>query len=324
MSTTHAHVLQKRHFRLDEREGLRASGVWFEGRPLATQLLNAYTLLIPAGERFIIRSCRRVMHKADAALTDELRALFFQEGTHAREHDRMRAAMTKQGVGLGPFRRFLEWISYDVLEPLTPPVLRLATAAAIEHHNAVIASYFIGQDLLRGIQPGETRRLLLWHFAEEIEHKETVFKLLQQVSGSRALRIAGLVISAATFLAFLALLALMLGFRTRTVRDAGWWREVVKEWRDSSGLVAMLLRESKRYLEPAFHPRVEESRTLLDAALAELEQLGVERPLRRVVPHGRGLPTAFRDRMSPGLEQARVVLPRNPYFSECIQSYDGA
>ena len=55
------------------------------------------------------------------------------------------------------------------------------------------------------------RRLFLWHFAEEIEHKEVVFKLLQRVSNSRLLRAAGLFASWATFLFYLAVGTLLLG-----------------------------------------------------------------------------------------------------------------
>ena len=56
----------------------------------------------------------------------------------------MLAAMRKEGLGLDLFRRLAERILYRLLEPLTPSKLRLATAAAIEHHNAAIAGFFLG------------------------------------------------------------------------------------------------------------------------------------------------------------------------------------
>jgi len=51
----------------------------------------------------------------------------------------MVAEMCTFGLGLDRFRALTEWIAYRLLESATPESLRLATAAAIEHHNAVIA-----------------------------------------------------------------------------------------------------------------------------------------------------------------------------------------
>src|SRR5439155_25660385 len=195
-------VLQRRSFRLERTESLPVSGNWYEGKPWTTRLLNAYTLLIPNGERFIIRSCRHYLNWIAPDLKEELEDLFFQEGSHSREHARVLEAMNAEGLGLNAFRGVIEWLSHRVLEPLTSPELHLATAAAIEHHNAVIATFFLEQELLRGVRNGELRRLFLWHFAEEIEHKETVFKLLQSVSGTWLLRALGLFFSFSTFLLY--------------------------------------------------------------------------------------------------------------------------
>ena len=142
-SATSIHVLQKRPFRLDENEGLSGSHDWYDGNPLTTQLLNAYTLLIPNGERFIIRSCRHYLSRIAPELREELEGLFFQEGAHSREHRRVLEVMQADGLSLNVFRTIIEWFSYRALEPLTPAKLHLATAAAIEHHNAVIATFFL-------------------------------------------------------------------------------------------------------------------------------------------------------------------------------------
>ncbi len=120
MTGSSAHALQKRPFRLDGQDGLTARGAWFSGKPLATHFLNAYTLLIPEGERFIIRSCRRHLDRADAGLREELRLLFFQESGHSREHARLLAAMREEGLGLDRFRQLIERISYRLIEPLSP------------------------------------------------------------------------------------------------------------------------------------------------------------------------------------------------------------
>lgn len=321
MLLSSAHTLQKRPFRLDAQDGLFPGGAWFAGRPLATHFLNAYTLLIPEGERFIIRSCRRHLDRADTGLREELSRLFFQESGHSREHRRVLAAMREEGLGLDLFRHLVEGISYRLLEPLSPTKLRLATAAAIEHHNAAIAGFFLRQDLLQGIRSGEIRRLFLWHFAEEIEHKEVVFKLLQRVSNSRLLRAAGLFASWATFLFYLAVCSLLLGLKTRAIFASGFWRELFMHCCAREGLLAVMVKESLRYLEADFHPRVEESRNLLGSTLAELERLGVEHPCPRSIA---SVPVAFHNRMAPTLERVRSLQPGMPYFGAAIGGYDGA
>ena len=321
MHGSSSHTLQRRPFRLDAENHLSVSGEWFTGKPLATHFLNAYTLLIPEGERFIIRSCRRHLHRAEGGLREELSRLFFQESSHSREHRRVLAAMREEGLGLNLFRQLVEGISYRLLEPLTPSKLCLATAAAIEHHNAAIAGFFLRQSLLQGIRSEEIRRLFLWHFAEEIEHKEVVFKLLQRVSNSRLLRAAGLFASWATFLTYLAVGSLLLGLKTKAIFAGGFWRELFWHCCTREGLLVIMVKESIRYLEADFHPRVEASRDLLGSALAELERLGVELPRPRLIAK---VPVAFHNRMALTLERIRSLPPGVPYCGAGIGGYDGA
>jgi 8-amino-7-oxononanoate synthase len=324
MLNAHTHTLQKRPFRLDDKETLSAAGAWYDGKPFTTQLLNAYTVLIPEGERFVIRTCAGYLHRATAKMKEELARLFFQEGQHSREHARVLGAMRAEGLSLDFFCKPMEWICYRLIEPISPHKLRLATAAAIEHHNAAIATYFLNQALLRGVRNAELRRLFLWHFAEEIEHKETVFKLLQSVSRSWTMRAFGLVFSLGTFMLSLVIGALLLSLKTGSVRKAGFWSEIFTHCFSREGLLRVIVKESVRYLKPGFAPALEESRTLLDSALAELKRVGAGRSNLRQSLMGRALPVAFRGRMAPVLERVRTLQTTNPYFGACIDGYDGA
>ena len=321
MPVSSANALEKRPFRLAAQDRLFPRGSWFAGQSLTTHFLNAYTLLIPEGERFIIRSCRRYLDRADAELRNELSGLFYQESGHSREHQRVLEAMRGEGLGLGIFRALVDAISYRILEPLTPSKLRLAVASAIEHHNATIAEFFLSQGVMHGAHSGEMRRLFLWHFAEEIEHKEVVFKLLQRVSSSRSLRAAGLFGSWATFLFYLACGSLLLGLKTGAIFSSGFWRELFIQCCTRWGLLPIMVKASMRYLDADFHPRVEESRELLGAALAELERLGIERPRPGSISN---LPVAFHDRMAPILGRVRTLQPEMPFFGSAIGGYDGA
>jgi len=96
-----------------------------------------------------------------------------------------------------------------------------------------------------------------------------VFSLLQRVSTARFLRALGLAASWTTFLPYLGLGTLLLGVKTRAIITAGFWRA------KRDGLFRELVRESWRYLGAGFQPRVEDSRDLLDLALATLDRLTV-------------------------------------------------
>ena len=318
------HVLQQRSFRLDENEMLCTSGDWYGGNPLATQLLNAYTVLVPGGERFIIRTCKKYLGGLAPEMKEEVERVFFQEGAHSREHARVLKVMRAEGLSLEVFRKLIEWFAYSVVEPITPLKVRLATAAAIEHHNAVIATFFLNRELLKEIRTGELRRLFLWHFSEEIEHKETVFKALASVSRSWLLRAVGLFLSLGTFLFYLAAGTLLLVLKTRSVLAAGFWNELFGQTCGRKGLFPMVMKESLRYLSPAFHPDLKESRTLLTSALIELERLGVERPKHEACTVSRPLPPKFGKRMSRTLGRFEDLQSRHKFFFSRIEADEGA
>ncbi len=324
MNPAATHALQERNFRLDGGQELSARGLWYDESPLSTHLLNAYTLLVPEGERFIIRTCRRYLGRITLELKAELETLFFQEGSHSREHQRVLKAMQNDRMGLDTFRTIIGWICYRLVEPVTPLKLRLATASAIEHHNAAIATFFLNQELLRHVRAAELRRLFLWHFIEEIEHKETVFKLLQSVSPAWSLRVLGLFFSFSTFLLYLLLGTIVLGLKTRSALSVTFWRQLLYNSVDPQGLFVAVTRESLRYLKPNFRPSLEETRTLLSSALTELEHLGVERPKRMAEPCARPLPPKFQKKVKKTMERVRKHQSTHSFFFNSIEKYDGA
>lgn len=273
LNTANGHILQKRAFQIEQACMPSAAGIWYEDKPLSTQLLNSYTLLIPNGESFIIRTCSRYLKAVKPELADELKVLFFQEGSHSREHGHLLKSMQAEGLGLDIYRTLCDVVFYKILEPLTPLKLRLATAAAIEHHNAIIATYFLSQTLLDGVHVKELRKLFLWHFIEEIEHKETVYKLLQSVSSSKILRALGLLTSFSTFLLSLMLGAILFGAKNGFMMSGGYWSELFTESFGRNSFLAALVKGSYKYLDPGFYPSREESVMLLNAAIEELNKL---------------------------------------------------
>lgn len=175
---------------------------WFGGEPVPTHVVNGLTLIFPWGERFFVRSVRHYLDRIDdPALRDQVRGFFGQEGTHAREHERMFAMLEAQGYELASFLSRYERAS-ERIEAFFGPPMRLAVTAAAEHFTAILGEHALGEPILERAHP-VVRELLYWHAAEELEHKAVAFDVLQHVHPSYALRMAGLALA--------------------TVLVGGWW-----------------------------------------------------------------------------------------------------
>jgi predicted metal-dependent hydrolase len=168
---------------------------WVRGDPVATALGNGVDLLFPLGERFFVRSVRRYLDRIDdPGLRERVRLFCGQEAQHARLHERWFATLEGQGYPVSAFLAWYERMAYGWLESATPPELRLAVTVALEHYTAVLAGNVFRLDLFDDV-PAELRRLHLWHAAEEIEHADVAWDVLQRVDPRYRVRIAGLILA---------------------------------------------------------------------------------------------------------------------------------
>lgn len=169
---------------------------WFAGEPIPTHVVNGLTLIFPWGERFFVRSVRHYLDAIDdPALAEQVRGFFGQEGTHAREHERMFALLEAQGYDIRSFLERYERVSRRI-EAFFGPPMRLSVTAASEHFTAMLGDLVLRDPVLARAHP-VVRDLLHWHAAEEIEHKAVAFDVLQRVHPSYALRMAGLALATA-------------------------------------------------------------------------------------------------------------------------------
>ena len=246
-------MLQVRNVRLSFEDVPRH---WFAGHLAATHLSNALGLLFPAGERFFIRSVRHYLPELerDPAFMAEIEAFFGQEGNHAREHQRMFSALEAQGFELRPFLELYERVMFERIEPLLPAWLRLSMTAACEHFTASLADNALRSEVFDEVHP-QMRELLLWHAAEEIEHKAVAFDVLQRLHPSYAVRVAGLLFATATLLSWW-----LIGFRSLVAQEDCSSFEALRSLRSQ----ASPKREQSpfevigsafvAYLRPGFHP----------------------------------------------------------------------
>jgi uncharacterized protein len=167
---------------------------WFAGLPVPTQISNGVNLLFPHGERFFVRSVYHFLDKVqDPALRAAIKGFGGQEGRHARAHEDYFDTLRAHGYDIDGFLASYARLA-GKLEQWATPELRLAATAAAEHYTAIMAEGAATEMPFDLVDPA-MRELLLWHAAEELEHKSVAFDVLQAVNPSYRLRVAGMLMS---------------------------------------------------------------------------------------------------------------------------------
>ena len=197
---------------------------WFGGNMVATHIANGVNLLFPAGERFFVRSVKHYLDQIDdEGLKARVRGFFGQEGRHAKEHDTFNRILEEQGYDVDRFLALYERIAYGIIEKAFPPHLRLASTAACEHFTAILAENALrpfpslGRELagphggseatdegmrFLDVADSRMRALLLWHAAEEIEHRDVAYDVLMAIDPRYSTRALGLAIGSACLAGF--------------------------------------------------------------------------------------------------------------------------
>jgi hypothetical protein len=246
---------------------------WFADSPLPTHLVNALHLIFPEGERFFVRAVRRHLEKIDDPLLHErARAFFGQEGRHGHEHDRFIAVLRAQGYEVDAFLSLYRKIAFGWIEGAAPPWLHLSVTAALEHFTATLAEGALGANWLGPAHP-LLRDLLMWHAAEEIEHKSVAFDVLLRTDDRYAVRMAGLALGSALLFSFWNMGFVMLVAqetkRGMSLKDlAGASRRMFTH---TAGMRGELLGALLDYLRPDFHP---DQRDNAELARSYLERIG--------------------------------------------------
>ncbi len=164
---------------------------WFGDNAVSTHLVNAINLLFPDGERFFVRSVRKYEDRIeDPELRRQIRAFYAQEGRHANAHERYFESMRAQGYSFERILDVAKWLLVGGLPGVRHPMMRLSVTVALEHYTAIMAELVYTNEYFTNMDP-TMRDLLLWHAAEEIEHKAVAFDVLAEVNPSYALRMGG-------------------------------------------------------------------------------------------------------------------------------------
>lgn len=227
---------------------------WVGGSRLGTWFGDAGHVFIPLGEQFFIDAVKEFRDRIDDPdLRREVASFIGQEAVHARAHRAVWGRLRAHGVPVDSYAVLIER-SRELLEPVVPVKLRLATTAALEHYTAAYGRAFLAEDLTAVVSP-EMAGLLAWHGAEELEHRCVAFDVLAEIDDDWRLRMAGLVLGTA-----LLTVVPVAGVVRFAVADARRGRIVAPHLPKPAllGMTARFLggvgREVARYVRPGFHP----------------------------------------------------------------------
>ena len=234
----------------------QAPTYWCDDDLFRSRLFDAFSTLLPVGERFFIETLRRATSElGDPALDELVKQFVHQEAIHSREHRRYNDRLRAEGVDLDRWDRSQKRTMWRMLQ-LRDVRIPLAITVAVEHVTAAIGRAVLDDGVLARAHP-VVAAFWSWHAAEEIEHKGVAFDVFERLGGTPALR---RVIMAWVLL----LLGIRLGSRfAHLLRhdgklvDRATWRAGLRLLRGDGttrGFATALATELAAYFRRDFHP----------------------------------------------------------------------
>lgn len=242
---------------------------WLADNALETHVFNGLNLVFPDGERFFIRSVHAHLDRVhDPELREQVRAFAGQEANHAHEHERYFDILRAQGYEidgfLTRFRRFSQRV-----ERFVPRSLRLAMTAGAEHWTATLGALALTDPLMDEAHP-TMRKLILWHAAEEVEHKAVAFDVMRASGIGWFVRVLGYVLATVILFAWAGAATRMLLRQDRIGRKQLAALRRAAEERGRTGPPPRIWQGAIAYFRPGFHPDETDDGPAARKRLAEL------------------------------------------------------
>jgi predicted metal-dependent hydrolase len=253
---------------------------WLGGDPFRTRFFDAFSTILPIGERFFIDSLKRCQDAiGDPRLREEVHAFIHQEAAHSREHRRWNGTL---GFNLEPLDRSQRRVTARVLR-FRSPLVPLAATVAMEHITAIMGAATLRGDLIQGAAP-DLCALWQWHAAEEIEHKAVAFDVYHHLGGGPWLRRA--MMAWGTFI-----IGVRVGARTvrmlahdQRLLNVGVWASAARFAFARDGLFRTLGPDFLDFFRRDFHPWDHDNYRLVQAYRGDKTASAFSLQRRPVVP----------------------------------------
>lgn len=161
----------------------KSKSYFYADNAFATLFFAVLSGFFPPGERFFVDSVRHFRDQIDdPVLEAQVSGFIGQEAIHGREHDRMNAMFTDQGIAVSAADRSVK--AGLALLKLLPPSQQLACTIFMEHFTAILGEELLSNKNFRRDADPEMLKIWTWHALEELEHKSVAFDVFNKVSGS--------------------------------------------------------------------------------------------------------------------------------------------
>ncbi len=227
---------------------------WNTKRPEFSQIINAGSLAMPYLEPYLIRTMAKLRPQiSDPALLRDIDAYMAQETTHYRQHKAFNATLAAAGYESVPRFEAVLARDYKRFGEERSLLFNLAYAEGFES-MALAIGHMVVEDreyLFGGGDPGVVS-LVLWHFVEEIEHKNVAFDAFHAAGGGYFGRVFGLAFATGHIFWRTGQ-----GYRA-LLKEDGLWRDWRSRWRLLCILGRVLRKLTPkllRILSPAYHPK---------------------------------------------------------------------
>ncbi|MGH8518833.1 MAG: metal-dependent hydrolase, partial [Panacagrimonas sp.] len=209
-------------------------GHWNRAKPAFSHLVNAGSLAMPYLEPYLIKSMRAARPQiSDPALQADLDAYVRQEATHYKQHRLFNDELKARGY------RAIDTIEarlqreYADLESKRSLAFNLAYAEGFECMALAVGHMLVAdREYLFGQSESGVASLVLWHFVEEIEHKNVTYDVFEHLHGNYFRRVHGVLF------AMIHIFALTRSAYKALLEEDGLWRN----WRSRWALAKLLVR----------------------------------------------------------------------------------
>ncbi len=235
-----------------------------DGNPFLTHLLNSLHVVFPEGEKLFIRSVKFFQDQIeDPQLKARVKGFIGQETQHMAQHEKIWDTLESQGVKVREYDAWYSKNAYEVVEGTIRKIfgeetykkLALAVTCGLEHYTATLAEVAIDPEInaMEGFDEN-MKALLMWHAAEEIEHKAVAFDVMQLVDGSPITKNAGMLLATWALLYYGAIGTVKFMLEDKEI---SWWElpRILAEKAPKLGqVVAAMVPKLLQYFRPDFHP----------------------------------------------------------------------
>jgi|JI10StandDraft_1071094.scaffolds.fasta_scaffold249357_1 predicted metal-dependent hydrolase len=235
-----------------------------DGNVFLSQLLNSLHVVFPEGEKLFIRAVKNYADEiTDPQLKARVKGFIGQETQHMAQHERIWDTLESQGVKAREYDAWYSKNAYETVEGTIAKIfgpdmykkLQLSVTCALEHYTATLAEVAIDPEInaMEGFDE-KMKALLMWHAAEEIEHKSVAFDVMQQVDGSQLTKNIGMVVGTWALLWYGAVGTVKFLAEDKDIKLTDIPGSIAEKAPRLAKVVAAMVPKILQYFRPDFHP----------------------------------------------------------------------